>query len=80
MSAWPGSRASSRGTTTPRTSSSYAGAFRIEIEGHNPAHLSPGELFVVPRGLRHRPVADAGPAYALLIERTDTKQYGEAAG
>ena len=56
------------------------GAFRIELEGHRPAHLSPGELFVVPRGLRHRPVADAGPAYTLLIERTETKQYGEEAG
>jgi quercetin dioxygenase-like cupin family protein len=57
----------------------WRGAFRIEVEGHNPAHLSPGELFVVPRGLRHRPVADAGPAYTLLIERTETKQYGEEA-
>ena len=38
-----------------------------------------GELYVVERGRRHRPVADAGPAYALLIERPETKQYGEEA-
>jgi quercetin dioxygenase-like cupin family protein len=42
--------------------------------------LSAGELFVVPRGTEHRPVADVGPAYALLVERTETKQYGERAG
>ena len=55
----------------------WRGTFRIELEGRVPAHLSPGELFVVPKGVRHRPVADAGPAYALLVERTGTKQYGE---
>jgi quercetin dioxygenase-like cupin family protein len=55
----------------------WRGTFRIELDGRAPAHLSPGELFVVPRGLRHRPVADAGPAYALLIEPSETKQYGE---
>jgi hypothetical protein len=32
----------------------------------------------VPSGQRHRPVAEAGPAYAVLIERPETKQYGEA--
>ena len=58
----------------------WRGAFRIELEGRAAAHLSPGELFVVPRGVRHRPVADAGPAYTLLIERSETKQYGEDAG
>jgi quercetin dioxygenase-like cupin family protein len=58
----------------------WRGAFRVELEGRPPAHLSPGELFVVPRGTRHRPVADAGPAYAILIERSETKQYGEDAG
>ena len=57
----------------------WRGAFRIELDGHNPAHLSPGELFVVPRGLRHRPVADAGQAYALMLEKPETKQYGEEA-
>ena len=58
----------------------WRGAFRIELDGHPAAHLAPGELFVVPRGQRHRPVADAGPAFALLIERTETKQYGEEGG
>jgi hypothetical protein len=37
--------------------------------------LDAGQLFVVPRGVRHRPVADA-PAYTLLVERPETLQYG----
>jgi quercetin dioxygenase-like cupin family protein len=55
----------------------WRGAFRIELDGHAPALLEAGELYVVPRGQRHRPVADAGPAIALLIEPSGTKQYGE---
>jgi quercetin dioxygenase-like cupin family protein len=55
----------------------WRGAFRIEVEGRAAAHLSAGELFVVPAGHRHRPVADAGPAHAILVERSETKQYGE---
>ena len=58
----------------------WRGAFRIELEGRPAAHLAAGEMYVVPRGERHRPVADAGPAIALLIERSETKQYGEEAG
>lgn len=58
----------------------WRGAFRIEVEARPPVHLSSGEMFVVPRGMRHRPVADAGPAHALLIERSETKQYGEETG
>jgi mannose-6-phosphate isomerase-like protein (cupin superfamily) len=55
----------------------WDGAFRIELEGLAAVELSRGDMFVVPRGLRHRPVADEGPAYSLLIETPQTKQYGE---
>ena len=58
----------------------WRGAFRIELEDRPAVHLSAGELYLVPRGQRHRPVADAGPAYALLIERSETKQYGDEDG
>jgi quercetin dioxygenase-like cupin family protein len=54
----------------------WSGSFRIEISGADPVELGQGDLFVVPAGVEHRPVADHGPAYALLLERPETKQYG----
>ena len=49
--------------------------FRIEMESWEAVTLHPGDLFVVPRGVRHRPVAEA-TAHTLLLERPETKQYG----
>jgi quercetin dioxygenase-like cupin family protein len=53
----------------------WGGDFRIEMRGREAITLARGELFVVPRGVEHRPVADEA-AYALVIERRETKQYG----
>jgi quercetin dioxygenase-like cupin family protein len=53
----------------------WDGTFQIELEGRDPVVLKAGELFVVPRGMRHRPVAEK-TAHILLIEHPDTKQYG----
>jgi mannose-6-phosphate isomerase-like protein (cupin superfamily) len=53
----------------------WSGRFRIEMEGRPSVVLTAGDLYVVPRGIRHRPVADE-PAYALLLEKPETKQYG----
>ena len=53
----------------------WSGSFRIELEGGEPVDLSAGRLFVVPRDVRHRPIADE-PAVALLLERQETRQYG----
>ena len=53
----------------------WRGEFRIEMRDADAVTLRRGELFVVPRGIEHRPVADA-PAYALVFERAETKQYG----
>lgn len=53
----------------------WEGSFRIELQGQEAVTLLAGELFVVPRGVEHRPVAEQ-PAYALLLERPETKQYG----
>lgn len=53
----------------------WDGSFRIEMRDRDAVLLQPGELFVVPAGIEHRPVANA-PAHALLIERPETEQYG----
>jgi mannose-6-phosphate isomerase-like protein (cupin superfamily) len=55
----------------------WDGSFRVEIEGRDPVVLRAGDIFVVPKGVRHRPVADE-PAYGLMIERPETGQYGNA--
>jgi mannose-6-phosphate isomerase-like protein (cupin superfamily) len=53
----------------------WDGSFRVEVEGQDPVTLHAGDLFVVPRGARHRPVADS-TAHALMVERPETRQYG----
>jgi hypothetical protein len=45
------------------------------LEGREPVTLNAGDLFVVPKGTRHRPVA-VTTAHALMIERPETEQYG----
>ena len=40
--------------------------------------LGPGEMFVVPKGVQHCPVAEE-EAHVLLIEPTDTPNTGDAA-
>ena len=52
------------------------GAFRIEQIGAATVRLRSGDVFVVPAGRRHRPVAEA-PAIAVLFESAETKQYGD---
>ena len=52
------------------------GTFRIEQEWAPEVVLGPGDVFTVPAGRRHRPVADR-PAVAMIFERAETKQYGD---
>jgi len=40
-------------------------------------HLGPGELTVIPRGVEHLPVSEAG-CNVLLLERAGTKNTGDA--
>jgi len=53
------------------------GRMRVETE-HGQADLGPGEIFIVPRGVRHRPVAD-DECHVMLIEPTGMPNTGDAA-
>ena len=54
-----------------------SGTVSIETEQGN-VDLGPGELYVVPRGIKHRPVAH-GEAHLLLIEPAGTPNTGDPA-
>ncbi len=54
------------------------GRLRLELEGRDAVELAEGELFVVPKGLNHLPVAEA-ECHLLLIERKSTKHTGDTA-
>ena len=56
-----------------------AGRLTIELRDRDDVELGPGELFVVPRGVEHRPVA-AAEAHVLLIEPRGTPNTGDAGG
>ena len=53
------------------------GNLTIELRDRK-VHLGPGELFVVPRGVEHRPVA-MEEVHVLLIEPSGTPNTGDAA-
>jgi len=51
------------------------GRLRIELEDRS-VDLREGELFIVPKGVRHNPVADA-ECHVMLIERKSTQHTGD---
>jgi mannose-6-phosphate isomerase-like protein (cupin superfamily) len=53
------------------------GRLTIELRD-GPVTLGPGELYVVPKGVEHRPVAEE-ETHLLLIEPADTPNTGDAA-
>jgi mannose-6-phosphate isomerase-like protein (cupin superfamily) len=55
-----------------------AGELRIQMRDRT-VHVHPGQLFVVPRGVDHCPVAD-GEVHALLIEPSGVVNTGNAGG
>lgn len=54
------------------------GRLEIDLEDGAMVTLTPGQLYVVPRGVRHRPRA-AEEAHILLIEPTGTPNSGDPA-
>jgi mannose-6-phosphate isomerase-like protein (cupin superfamily) len=53
------------------------GNLTIELRDRT-VHLGPGDLFIVPKGVEHRPVASE-EAHILLIEPTGTPNTGDPA-
>lgn len=51
------------------------GRLRMELRDRS-VELGPGQIFVVPRGVEHRPVAEEG-ARVLLFEPAGTRNTGE---
>lgn len=51
------------------------GRLRIDLE-REPIDLQEGEMFIVPRGVRHNPVADE-ECHILLFERKSTAHTGD---
>jgi len=52
------------------------GNLKIELRDGS-VSLGPGELFVVPKGIEHRPIAEE-EVHLLLVERTGTPNTGDA--
>lgn len=55
------------------------GSLTIELRDRPAVALGPGELFVVPRGIEHRPIAD-GVCELLLLEPIGVINTGDAGG
>lgn len=55
-----------------------AGQMKIEIEDQDPVVMEIGDMFVVPKGVRHRPVAEN--ATIMMIERQGTVNTGDETG
>lgn len=52
------------------------GRLTIQLRDGGPVHLGAGELFVVPKGVEHRPVAEE-EVHLLLIEPRATPNTGD---
>ena len=53
-----------------------SGDLLIQLEGDREVRLGPGEFFVVPRGVRHNPVAES-EVEIVLIETVTTAHTGD---
>lgn len=53
-----------------------SGHLRIEVEGQEDVELGPGQFYVVPRGVRHDPVAEEEVSI-VLIETVTTSHTGD---
>lgn len=54
-----------------------SGQLRIEMRGRDSVSIGPGEFFIVPRGVEHRPIA-AAECEILLLEPAGIVNTGDA--
>lgn len=52
------------------------GTLKIEIENEDTVHLKAGDMYVIPKGVRHNPIADE-ECHVLLFERKSTLHTGD---
>jgi quercetin dioxygenase-like cupin family protein len=52
-----------------------SGKLTLEIEGQDPVIMNPGDVYVVPKDVRHRPVAEN--AYIMMVEQAGTINTGD---
>ncbi|KAH7104368.1 RmlC-like cupin domain-containing protein [Auriculariales sp. MPI-PUGE-AT-0066] len=59
-----------------------SGVLRIELKDvdRDEVVLHKGDVFVVPKGIQHRPVVDEGVAEVLIIEKAGVVNTGDAVG
>ena len=53
------------------------GRLRMQLEGGREVVLEAGDMFIVPKGVMHNPLADE-ECWMLLVETVTTKHTGEA--
>ena len=52
------------------------GRLVIELEGGRSVTVNPGEIFIVPKGVMHNPIAEE-ECWMLLVETVSTKHTGD---
>jgi mannose-6-phosphate isomerase-like protein (cupin superfamily) len=52
-----------------------SGKLTLELEGRDDVVMQPGDVFVVPKGVRHRPVAE--DASIMMVEHESTVNTGD---
>lgn len=55
----------------------HKGNLTIQLEGQEDVVLTPGELYVIPKGVRHRPIAEK-ECEVVLLEPVGTVNTGDA--
>ena len=53
------------------------GILHIEMDGQDTVVLGPGELCVIPKGVRHRPVAQTKDVHLMLFEKAGVTNTGD---